>query len=248
MLRLRQIALVAHDLEPVVSELHDTLHIEVAHRDPAVAVFGLHNAVIPIGDQFLEVVSPTRDGTAAGRYLDRRGGEGGYMVILQCDEHSARKTRLTELGVRFALADDTAHYHLLQLHPADTGGSFLEIDEQAGGEPMDGPWEPAGPDWQSARRTDMVTAITGATLQSPDPERLAARWAELLERSMSLRRNSDGDAFSIGLDNALLSFVEAADERGEGLAGLTLAGAPGTTEPLHHTICGMCLDVVEPAG
>ena len=248
MLRLRQIALVSRDLEPVVSALHDSLHLEVAHRDPAVAVFGLHNAVMPIGDQFLEVVSPTRVDTAAGRYLDRRNGDGGYMVILQCEEHAARKDRLTGLGVRFALADDNSRYHLLQLHPADTGGSFLEIDEQVGGESIDGPWEPAGPGWQAARRTDVVTAIVGARLQSPDPERLAARWAELLERSMSVHRSADGADFRIGLDNAVLSFVEPDDDRGEGLAGLTLAGAPGNDEVQHLTICGIHITVEPPAG
>ena len=60
--RLRQIALVARDLDAVVGELHDAFGLEVAFRDPSVAAFGLHNAVLPIGNQFIEVVSPTRDG------------------------------------------------------------------------------------------------------------------------------------------------------------------------------------------
>lgn len=249
MLRLRQIALVAHDLDAVVSQLRDAFHIDIAQRDPAVATFGLHNAVMPIGDQFLEVVSPTRVGTAAGRYLDRRAGDGGYMVILQCDEHAARKARLAERGVRFALADDSEHYRLLQLHPGDTGGSFLEIDEQVGGESMDGPWEPAGTGWQAARRTDVVTSISAATLQSPDPERLSARWAELLDCSVSAHHGLGGTSFGIGLDNALLSFVEATDGRGEGLGGFTLTGAAeitgptDNTQPRQHLICGARIDV-----
>src|SRR5436309_8781228 len=99
-LRLRQIALVAERIEPVVEDLRAVFGIEVAHRDPAVAQFGLENAVFPVGNQFLEVVAPVKDATAAGRYLERRGGDGGYMVILQCDDHGPRKRRVEELGIR----------------------------------------------------------------------------------------------------------------------------------------------------
>ena len=56
--RLKQVALVAASLEPVVEELSSQLSLRVAYRDPAVAMFGLHNAVLPIGSQFVEVVSP----------------------------------------------------------------------------------------------------------------------------------------------------------------------------------------------
>ncbi|MEO6157575.1 MAG: hypothetical protein ABIQ39_08080, partial [Ilumatobacteraceae bacterium] len=170
------------------------------------------------------VVAPTKEGTAAGRYLQRRGGDGGYMVILQCDGHAARKARLAQLGVRFAMAHDTAHYKLLQLHPADTGGSFLEIDEQIGGEALDGPWEPAGDNWQTARRTDVVSGITVAFLQSDDPRRLAARWGHLLDVPID---ELGAHEFSLDLDNASLRFVNATDGRGEGLAGLLFDGALG---------------------
>ena len=85
-LRLRQICLVAPTLEPAVGTLCDALGIRVFYRDPNVAKYGLENAVMPVGDTFLEVVAPFQEGTAAGRYLGRRKGEGGYMVILDTDD------------------------------------------------------------------------------------------------------------------------------------------------------------------
>jgi hypothetical protein len=240
MLRLRQIALVARDRDAVVSQLNAELGVDVAFNDPGVDVFGLHNAVMPIGNQFLEVVAPIKDGTAAGRYLDRRKGDGGYMVILQCDEHAARKARLgDELGVRFAMAHDGKDYKILQLHPADTGGSFLEVDQQIGGEDMEtGPWEPAGPNWQHARRTEQVGGITAAVIQSDDPARLAARWAELLELDLA-----DADQPTLALDNATIQFVQATDGRGEGLSGIYLAPGSAVAAPRELDICGMHITV-----
>ena len=63
--------------------------------------------MFPVGNQFLEVVAPVKDATAAGRYLERRGGDGGYMVILQCDDHGPRKRRVEELGIRRVIEHDT---------------------------------------------------------------------------------------------------------------------------------------------
>ena len=60
-MRLRQVALVARDLERSVGELCDVLGIEVAYNDPNMVVFGLVNAVMPIGNTFLEVVSPAKE-------------------------------------------------------------------------------------------------------------------------------------------------------------------------------------------
>ena len=84
-MRLRQIALVAHDLDSTLASLCEELGADVCFQDPGVGAFGLHNGLLALGDTFLEVVSPTQDGTTAGRYLDRRGGDGGYMVLLQLD-------------------------------------------------------------------------------------------------------------------------------------------------------------------
>ena len=93
MMRLRQIALVAHTLDGITEDLTQVLGIEVGFKDPAVAKYGLDNIVMPIGDTFLEVVVPVQDATTAGRLLEKRGGDGGYMVILQVDDIVAARAR-----------------------------------------------------------------------------------------------------------------------------------------------------------
>ena len=236
-LRLRQIALVAEKLVPVERALADVLGIEVAHRDPGVGHFGLENALLPIGNQLLEVVAPIRENTAGGRYLQRRDGDGGYMVITQCDDHAPRRARVEALGVRIVNQFETERFRSMQLHPKDTGGSFFEIDEQKNPQPRsarghpspeasedahqpDGPWEPAGPDWRNHRRTERVTGIVAAELQCEAPQKVARRWAEIAEIELI-----DGDRPVLPLDNAELRFVPCEDGRPEGLGGIDLACA-----------------------
>jgi hypothetical protein len=241
-LRLRQIALVARPLEPVLDDLRAVLGIEVCYRDPGVARFGLENALLPIGNQLLEVVAPTQPSTAGGRYLERRGGDGGYMVITQCDDHAPRRRRVEDLGIRIVTQFETDHFRNMQLHPKDTGGSFFEIDQQlatgvvhttpsarispgaedgAGdGWRDDGPWEPAGGDaWKSARRSDRVTAIEAAEIQADDPAAVAARWSEIAEIPLTC---GPAGVPVLPLEGSTVRFVEVRDGRGEGLGGLDL--------------------------
>lgn len=217
-LRLRQLCLVAHDLEPVVEDLKAVFDIEVCHRDPAVARYGLHNALLPIGNSFVEIVAPTKDGTAAGRYLERRKGDGGYMVILDTDELERWQKHVDAIGVRVAARLVSDGYRGLQLHPRDTGGTLLEINWSEAGADLNAAYHPAGSGWHAYVRTTVARAIVGAELQSDRPERLAAKWSEILKRSA---RPIDGE-WQIDLDNATLRFVAARDDRGEGLTGIDL--------------------------
>lgn len=217
-LRLRQICLVTSEIERVSEELQAVFGLAVCHIDSAVEQYGLENRLFPVGNQLLELVAPTRDGTAAGRYLERRGGDGGYMVITQCDALAPREARVAALGVRIANRLEYDDFHGMQLHPKDTGGAFFEIDQQDGDMAPDGPWHPAGPDWRAFRRTDVVEAIVAAELQTADPDSLGKRWADIAE--LELRRSANGAAFS--LENADVRFVPDVDGRGEGLAALDL--------------------------
>ena len=90
MIRLRQIALVAHSLDQAISDISAALDVDVIYRDPGVGFFGLHNVLFCIGNQFLEVVSPNQEGTTAGRLLEKLGGDGGYMALYEVDDLDER--------------------------------------------------------------------------------------------------------------------------------------------------------------
>jgi hypothetical protein len=221
-LRLRQIALIVEDVDNVVADVKDVFGLEVAYIDEHLPpAFGLQNRLLPIGTQFLELCSPVRENTAGGRYLERRGGDGGYMVICQCDDHAPRKARVKELGLRVVAERDTETSCLMQLHPQDTGGSFLEIDWHEKPDEKFPGWSHAirGP-WQDFIRTDRVKAIAAAEIQSPEPAKVAQRWSEIIEQPLG--QDAAGN-LALTLDNATIRFVPATDGRPEGLGGLDLA-------------------------
>lgn len=215
---LRQICVVVSDLERSSDLLRSLFGIEVAYCDPAVTKYGLANAVFPVGSNFLELVSPTRDGTAGGRHLARRGGDAGYMVIIHCDDVPAWKAHVTALNARIVNSPTYEHYAGIHLHPADTGGAILEFNRDVGGDDPWGSYHPAGPDWQKFVRTDIVESLTGAELQSPDAEKLARRWGELLK----VTPQRSGDAWLLALGAGMLHVVPDTDGRGEGLTGIDL--------------------------
>jgi hypothetical protein len=216
---MRQICLVAEDLDMIESHLRGVFGLEVCYRDPGVGRFGLHNFLMPIGDSFIEVVSPITPGTAGGRFLRRRGGDGGYMVIMQCDDMTDRRAHMAELGVRLIIDAGNDQTDGIQLHPKDVPGAIAELRWNSGEQPG-GPWNPAGDHWVSARREHVITKMVAAELQSDDPVGMASRWSEVL--GISSGSDEDGHP-TLALDDATLRFVEASDGRGEGLGGLDVS-------------------------
>lgn len=170
-LRLRQLVIAANSLEKA-DQLRETLHLGAPFVDPGVAEFGLENAVFAIGDQFLEVVVPVSTSAPAHRFIDRYG-EGGYMAIFQVADLAAARARLDAAEHRRVWNIDLDDISASHVHPADIGGAIMSIDEPR---PASS-WRWGGPDW-----TDNATpgALIGATLSSPDPDALCARWAHAL--------------------------------------------------------------------
>jgi hypothetical protein len=212
-MRLRQIALVAQDLSKVRADVAAVLGVDYAYDDPGVGKYGLRNAVFPVGDTFLEIVSPKTSGTTAGRLLEKRGGDGGYMVILQVDDLAQARARVHDAHARIVdhRDGDAAFTHI---HPKDLGGAILSLDFMKPKER----WEWGGPNWQSHVRTDTSLRIAGAELQAVNPKQMAARWAEVLGRGAV----EHGLKWRIPLDDGELRFTGECDGRGEGLSAFDL--------------------------
>jgi len=212
-MKLRQCVFVAKDLESSREDLCNTLGLEVAYRDPGVAKWGLANVVCPTGHDFLEIVSPVQAGTSAGRYIDRRKGDGGYMVILQVADAVAERQRVTALGVRAVAQKDQPDYKYTHFHPSDTAGVLLSIDQAiapAGTDPALW-WPPAAGDWHKHARSDVTNGLAGVEIQCIDPDKTADLWSKILNRPV------EGDIIRLD-DDGEIRFVPIADERGPGVS------------------------------
>jgi hypothetical protein len=215
--RLRQAVLVARDLEPSYERLRDALGLGDAFRDPGVGFFGLHNVVCALGEDFLEIVSPTQEGTAAGRHLDRRG-DGGYMLIFQLEDLAGARDRAQALGVRTVWSIDIDDISASHLHPADLGGTIVSIDRPLPPES----WRWGGPDWIGRAGEGAPGRLAGMTVRVPDPEAIAARWAEVL--------GLEPDGTTLRLDREQQVAFEQGDE---GLAQIVVELPGGAAEPLE---------------
>ncbi len=197
-LRLKQICLVAPHLEPLAADIGTVMGLDVCYRDEAVGNYGLENVLFPVDSILLEVVAPTRDGTAAGRYLDRikradvkEGFHGGYMVIFTASDVERRRENAKSIGVRVAHVLDKPGFYSNQLHPADCRAAFICFNRTEGSDGILGPYTVAGPDWQKHIRKDTTQALVGLELESPDPAGLAAHWAKIFE--VPVEKNAAGE-------------------------------------------------------
>jgi hypothetical protein len=204
-LRLRQICLVAPRLEPVISDIAGIMGLAVCYRDGNVAKYGLQNALLPVDTILLEVVAPFREGTAAGRFIDKTEGRGGYMAIFCCNDPRAREEHANAIGVRTANVITHAPYHGVQLHPRDCRAAFIEFNHTDGSDDVLGPYPPAGPDWQNFIRKDVTQALTGVEMQSPEPQALAEHWGKII--GVAAGRGGGGEA-ELKLPNCSFSFVK----------------------------------------
>lgn len=209
--RLRQVALAAADCEATASQLQDAFGWPEPFHDPGVGRFGLTNAVFAAGDTFIEVVAPVQPGTTAGRYLERRGGDSGYMAIFQMPDLDEARRRVADAGIRVVWTADLADIAGTHLHPKDVPGAIVSLDWA---DPPDS-WRWAGPGWTGRTPPHPPGGLSGITIEVADPATAAARWARVL----GLTVTEEGGAAVIQLVRAGqdLRFVPAARTVSEGI-------------------------------
>ena len=64
---IRQLVLVCEKKDEAINNLCNLFDIKVAYHDPGIIFFGLENALLPVGNSFIEVISPVEEGTTAKR-------------------------------------------------------------------------------------------------------------------------------------------------------------------------------------
>lgn len=233
-LRIRQIALIGNEYEQTERLLREIFGLDVAYRDPGnrsmddagVSGFGLRNFVMPIGDEFLELVSPIPGVTdsAGARYIERRAGDGGYMILMQVPkgDYATVRHRVEGLGIRLAAGEDIGDTtsEAIHLHPKDLPGAIAEFRWCENDDAADGDWWPVEKTWRQAKRTNVIDGIVGAEIQTPNVDAVSVKWAAVLDEPLT---TDDRDRPCIQLANAVVRFVEPTDGRPEGLSGIDVS-------------------------
>ena len=212
-MRIRQIALVAREIEHVKTTLSSLLGAEQIFVDPKMVIFGWENIIFTIGDTFLEVVRPIKDGTTAGRLLDRRGGDGGYMVIVQVNDLKSEKNRLNDTDIRIIWETESERAAAIHLHPKDVPGAIASLDWMA----PPGAWYWAGEGWDK-RRARYAQSITAAEIQSDDPDEVAKLWGIAFNRPIDYSKKVP----RLPLDSSEVRFVKSEDNKGPSLSAIDI--------------------------
>ena len=197
-MRIRQVALAASDLKKTDATLRRLLGCDQSYADPEIIYFGLDNRLYTLGDCFLEVVSPVLPNTAAGRFLDRRGGDGGYMVIVQVENLSQEQVRLADTGIRTVFADDRGNAKAIHLHPKDVPGAIPSLDEMSPPES----WLWAGDRWEQ-RAGRYVRGILAVEIRSLDAKATGQCWAE----AYGIELMSAGNGFRLEMGGTEMRFT-----------------------------------------
>ena len=217
-MRIRQIVFAAQDLHRGRDAVAALLQLTPPFRDPGVAEFGIDNAVFCFGDQFIEVISPTRPGTACSRHLDRQG-DSGYMLILQTDDLPRERARFAGLGVRTVWSGEFDDISAMHLHPKDMGAAIVSVDEPRPA----ASWRWGGPAWQVQPGQSGLQRVRGITLWAHQPQAMALRWAQVLGCAAPTHQ---GGSWRLALDAGFADFQPTqTSNAAEGVAGFTLAVA-----------------------
>jgi hypothetical protein len=139
------------------------------------------------------------------------------MLILQTDDLVRARSRLAALGVRTVFEAEYPDISAVHLHPKDIGGAIVSIDEPR---PATA-WRWGGPGWRLQPGARAGQRVVGVQVEAHDPPAMAARWAQVLGLAAPL---AAAEGWRLDLRGAWVDFVPAG-ERGEGIAGWTLAVA-----------------------
>lgn len=236
-MRLRQVSLMTPSLWQAEREVIAQLDVTIVNRD-RVQELALKNAVFAVGDTFLEILEPTLPDVPGQRFLEQRGGAGGYMACIHVEDIDRAVARATELGIRIVLKLDRLSYNEViissaHLHPGDTGGTFFSFEQPT---PHDC-WAWGGLAWPHHRHEETVQQIAGVVIATRDPARLSARLTAFLDAEA-------GDTVLHLSGGGTITLVHDPQAERDGMTGVDLLATDRSRVGEEHQIAGTTMRFV----
>ena len=131
--KIEHIALAVADLEASLRLYRDVWGLELEHRE-VVEDQGVEEAMLRIGDSYIQLLHPLGPETTVGRFIARRG-EGLHHIAYEVEDVALALAELQNRGMR---AIDTEPRtgsrgtRVAFLHPQTNGGVLVELVEQPG--------------------------------------------------------------------------------------------------------------------
>ena len=128
--RIDHVGYAVRDLDDAVAHHQRLFGAAVAHRQ-TLEHDGVHEAMLAVGDSFIQLLAPARENSPVARFLERRG-PGLHHVGYGVGSVAGALEDLGEIGVR--LVDDHPRSAgrgrtVAFLHPSAVGGVLVELVE-----------------------------------------------------------------------------------------------------------------------
>ena len=126
--KIEHIAVAVADLDAAIALYRDVWGLEVSHRE-RVEDQGVEEAMVRIGDSYIQLLGATGPDTTVGKFLERRG-EGLHHIAYEVEDLEASLAQLKEQGV--ALIDEKPRLggrgHMVAfVHPKGNRGLLVEL-------------------------------------------------------------------------------------------------------------------------
>ncbi len=132
-MKLDHLGIAVRSVEEALKIYRDALGLEVAGIEEVPAE-EVRVAMVPVGETRIELLESTGDGSAIGKFIEKRG-EGLHHIALAVDDLDAHLKRLEKQGVKVipGKGETGAGGHRYAfLHPSSCGGVLIELVELAG--------------------------------------------------------------------------------------------------------------------
>lgn len=137
--KIEHVAVAVSDLDAAVALYRDVWGLEVEHRE-RVEDQGVEEAMVRIGDSYIQLLGATGADTTVGKFLERRG-EGLHHIAYEVDDLVDTLASLKARGV--SLIDEAprpgGRGHMVAfVHPKGNRGLLVELIQKPHGPRGDG--------------------------------------------------------------------------------------------------------------
>lgn len=134
LLNLDHVGIAVRDLDAAIDGFASRYGVVPLYRE-VVEEQGVEEAMIPVGGSMVQLIRPLSEDTPVGRFLARHG-EGMHHVAFAVSSIEAALDHLRSEGAR--LVDESPRpggrgSRIAFVHPADLGGTLVELVEMADG-------------------------------------------------------------------------------------------------------------------